>query len=200
MYVRWTVRTSSSCFILSSVEDIWKIFFWSFPMALVRKRSNNNPFACLGNSIPDEVPPQYSRPERRVINKSHSFSCMKPDDERPKTVPPPVDTSAPSFQFPSLSTASKELVQPNPCTSPFDSRDYQFVFRSKPISDSCPFDPYKVLLFVASAQGYHHSPIKNAVHMEDPRLSEQGVAQCKKVSNALRKCMAFNCFTVSNWL
>ena len=159
-------------------------------MALVRKRTN--PFACLGNSIPDEVHPQYGRPERRhVTNTTHPYSCMNPEDEHQSTAarPPLIDTSAPSYQFPSLSMASKELVQPNPCSSPFDSRDYQFVFRSKPLGDSCPFEPYKVLLFVASAQGYHHSDLKNAVHMEDPRLSESGVAQCKTVSIALRKCM-----------
>jgi len=138
--------------------------------------------------MPDEAQSDYRRPEpRRTVTSSQSPSQMNSEDDQKIIVPPPIDTTLGSFQFPSLSTASKELVQPSRGTSSFDSRDYQFVFRSKPITNSCAFEPYKVLLLVASAQGYHHSKIKNAEYMEDPRLSDCGVAQCKTVSTALRK-------------
>lgn len=154
-------------------------------MAVVRKR---NPFGCLGTTIPDEVPrPQFDSSERRrSVNTDRSYSRMKNEDEK-KSIPPPLDTTLSSFPFPSLSTASRELLHPNPPIFTSDSRDYHFVFRSEPYKEECPFRPYKVLLFIASAEGYQHSNIANAARIEDPRLSENGVAAAKNVSARLRK-------------
>eukprot|EP01084_Bolivina_argentea_P304006 524971_1 len=63
------------------------------------------------------------------------------------------------------------------------NRDYNFIFRSRPL-DSCKYEPYKVILLIASAEGYHHNHPDDVF---DPRLSADGVSQSKIVSAALRR-------------
>jgi len=57
-----------------------------------------------------------------------------------------------------------------------------FVFRSRPIP-TCPYHPLKVVVFIASAEGYHHTEALSDI---DPRLSNKGVRKCKFVQNHLK--------------
>ena len=140
------------------------------------------PFSCLGSGIPKEHRPN-------IINMDQKQSSIDNNDDNDndniehKSVPP---TPRNSIILPSLASASRsllnsriELFDTESLDTSFLNRDYQFVFRSKKI-ESCKYKPYKTILFIASAQGFESND-------EDPRLSPNGVSQCKIVSAALRK-------------
>ncbi len=147
----------------------------------MKGKAKTNPFACLGTP-PDERP-------KDMIN-TDNYSSNVGDDEH-KSIPSTPATPRNSLILPSLASASRSLLSSASGTPTnmesmdrsFINRDYQFVFRSRPI-ESCKYEPYKVILFIASAQGYGD---KNSNDNYDPRLSANGVSQCKIVSSALRK-------------
>eukprot|EP01083_Nonionella_stella_P284550 968742_1 len=118
----------------------------------------------------------HKQKTHKIYSKSPQISPIKPrqtDDQ--KQIP----------TIPSLNSAARSLLTEEPFVTSFINYDYQFVFRSRPI-DSCKYEPYKILLLIASAHAFKPENTDKYLNI-DPRLSPDGVSQCKIVSSALRK-------------
>merc|ERR1719334_1834847 len=98
---------------------------------------------CLGTPPPEEE--ALCNMDTQTAN-NHSDEVKSPDTA----------TLASAFSFPrlaSLNSISKQILSADPAD--LLAEDYQFVFRDRRVT-TCRFEPYKVLLLIASAQGYHH--------------------------------------------
>eukprot|EP01083_Nonionella_stella_P047989 128552_1 len=110
----------------------------------IKYTMRGNPFACLGSkAIPVEHSPNpiNMAPKQPNASRHHtkSSSTSPPTIRRFSKVVPPI---------PSINLAAKSLITSEPFVESYMNRDYNFIFRSRPL-DSCKYEPYKVILLIA---------------------------------------------------
>eukprot|EP00484_Ammonia_sp_Unknown_P004264 CAMPEP_0197076018 /NCGR_PEP_ID=MMETSP1384-20130603/211899_1 /TAXON_ID=29189 /ORGANISM="Ammonia sp." /LENGTH=707 /DNA_ID=CAMNT_0042514867 /DNA_START=113 /DNA_END=2237 /DNA_ORIENTATION=+ len=171
--------------------------------------SKHAPISPPISSRPSPPPKEFHDHEHEQdegeYNNTSSDREERQDDARKSAITATSSTPQNSIILPSLASASKSLLSRSHAnhmdhheidhetsmdSTSFHSGDYQFVFRSRRI-ESCKYEPYKVVLFIASGAGYHEEEEEtNGIDhtaVEDVRLSPTAVSQCKAVSSVLRK-------------